>query len=86
MSNDSWPIEYSKDYLKYQLFTVLEQLPKPLRNTSTLCQIVESLMTDIVCYSADEALSAQRLLQHTVLNLEHRLDKLSTFSEDNPVH
>ncbi len=86
MSNDSWPIEHSKDYLKYQLFTVLEQLPKPLRNTGTLCKIVESLMTDIVCFSADEALSAQQLLQHTMSNLEYRLDKLSTIPVDKPVH
>ena len=86
MDYDNAPIEHSKDYLKYQLFSVLEQLPKPLRNTNTLCQIVESLMTDIVCFSADEALSAQQRLQHTMLNLEQRLDKLSTISVDKPVH
>lgn len=56
MKEEYLPIQDSKEYLKSQLFNLLQEMPKRYQNTKMLCYIVEELLADILCFSANESL------------------------------
>lgn len=85
MKDNDWTIQNSKELLKYQLFSLLEVMPKDFQNTRTLRKIIEELFADVLYFSAKDSRNAHLLLTDAWYQIEQKLNALSSEIAHTPV-